>query len=111
MDAQALRRVLALASAFKEGDLPVGGTPDERLRAEARLALLAARLADLHATPLIDDGVTEALQESRSRHRDGYWSTWTVADLRRVLLGDQAATWARTFSAGLSSESIAAVVR
>jgi hypothetical protein len=30
MDSAALRRVFALANAFKEGDLSVGGTTDDR---------------------------------------------------------------------------------
>ena len=111
MDARELRSTLALASAFKEGDLAVGGTTDERLRADARQALLATRIADIHATTLIEDGVTEALQQSRSRQLDESVSTWTVGDVRHLLVGHDAAIRARTFGAALSSEAIAAVVK
>ena len=34
--ADALRRTLLLANAFKEGDLPLGGTRDHAIRADAR---------------------------------------------------------------------------
>jgi hypothetical protein len=45
MDQGELRRRLALASAFKEGDLAVGGTADDRLREDARRLLLATHSA------------------------------------------------------------------
>ena len=58
MESHELRQLLALASAFKEGDLAVGGTTDDRLREEARRALLATTVRDIHRTSIIDDGVT-----------------------------------------------------
>ena len=111
MDATELRRILALASAFKEGDLAVGGTTDERLRADAREALLHTPIADIHATVLIDDGVTAALQRARARQFDAQLSGWTIADLRRSLLDARAAKWSQTHSAALGSEAIAAVTK
>ena len=51
MDAHELRRVFALASAFKEGDLAIGGTSDEHVREQARQALLATRVADIVPGP------------------------------------------------------------
>ena len=41
MNAREGRNLFVLANAFKEGDLAVGGTTDDRLRAEARRELLA----------------------------------------------------------------------
>ena len=76
MDSDALRRALTLASAFKEGDRAVGGGSDPAVRREARQALLACTVGDIHRTTLVDDGVSEALARSRDRSRD--------ADLGRV---------------------------
>jgi hypothetical protein len=61
MDSRELRLTLTLANAFKEGDLLVGGTRDERVRENARAALMAARLFDIRGAVLVDDGVTQAL--------------------------------------------------
>jgi ethanolamine ammonia-lyase large subunit len=111
MDASELRRILAVASAFKEGDLAVGGTTDAQLREEARQRLLSTRVGDVHATDLIDDGVTDALRQSRDRQFDAHLSAWTIGDLRRALLDAGALGWAHTYGAALSSEVIAAVVK
>ena len=71
MDRDALRRTLTLASAFKEGDRAVGGGHDPAVRREARQALLATPVGDIHRTALIDDGVSEALARSRDdRYQD-----------------------------------------
>ena len=106
-----LRRILALASAFKEGDLVVGGTADDRLRDEARGRLLRTRLGHINQISLIDDGVTAALGQSRDRRFDGELSTLTVADVRSALLGARAAAWASQYGSALASEAIAAVVK
>src|SRR5262245_987492 len=111
MDGSELRRILALASAFKEGDLVVGGTADDALRREARGRLLTTTLGDIHRTPLVDDGVTAALQRSRDRRFDSEWSSVRVADVRAALLGPRAAGWASEYGRALGSEAIAAVAK
>jgi len=111
MDGSELRRILALASAFKEGDLVVGGTADDHLRAAARDRLLNTTLGHIHHTSLIDDGVTAALQQSRDRRFDGQLSSLTVADVRAALLGPGGAAWASEYGSALASEAIAAVVK
>ena len=70
MDAGELRPCLALASAFKQGDLAVGGTEDDAVRAEARRALEALTINGIHRTTLINDGVTAALDRSRDASFD-----------------------------------------
>jgi hypothetical protein len=70
MTAPDLRSLFALANAFKEGDLTVGGTTDDRVRHDARQALLSTSIAQIRATPFVDDGVTAALASSRDRHHD-----------------------------------------
>jgi ethanolamine ammonia-lyase large subunit len=106
-----LLRILALANEFKEGDLAVGGTRDESVRASARAQLGALELGELGGTALVEDGVTEALAASLDARLAAEVSSLTVAGLKGVLLGGGGAEWARRYRQGLSSESIAAVVK
>ena len=103
--------MFALASAFKEGDLRVGGTSDDRLRDDARRALLATTIGDIHRAVFVEDGVTAALQRSRDRRHDEELSSLTIAQARGALLGPQGAEWARRHQRGLGSEAIAALVK
>jgi len=111
MNAHELRQFLALANAFKEGDLAVGGTSDDRVREDARQALLATRIADIHRAALVEDAVTDALARSRDRHRDEELSSLTIAEARRALLGADRAAWAHRYQHALGSEVIAALVK
>ena len=111
MESHELRQLLALASAFKEGDLAVGGTTDDRLREEARRALLATTVRDIHRTSIIDDGVTVALDRSRERSWDDELAPLTVARVRDALLGSGAAAWAQKYRNALASEVVAAVAK
>ena len=111
MDGQGLARVLALGSAFKEGDLAVGGTRDDRVRDEARRSLTATTIGDIHRSTLVDDGVSEALQRSRDRLVDDDLSRLTIGDVRKVLLSPRAAAWVHQYGRGLASETIAAVAK
>ena len=111
MENHQLRQLLALASAFKEGDLAVGGTTDDRLREEARRALLATTVRDIHRTSIIDDGVTVALERSRERSWDDELAPLTVARIRDALLGSGAAAWAQKYRNALASEVVAAVAK
>ncbi|HWS89538.1 MAG TPA: ethanolamine ammonia-lyase subunit EutB [Pyrinomonadaceae bacterium] len=108
---QELLRTLALANEFKEGDLGVGGTRDDAARASARAALGAVRLGELKAAALVEDGVSEALDASLDRGLASEISGMTVGGLKRVLLGRGGAEWVGRYRDGLSSESIAAVVK
>ncbi|HKE84683.1 MAG TPA: ethanolamine ammonia-lyase subunit EutB [Vicinamibacterales bacterium] len=111
MDGQGLARVLALGSAFKEGDLAVGGTHDDRVRDEARRSLAATTIGDIHRSTLVDDGVSEALHRSRDHRVDDDLSRLTVGDVRKVLLSPRAAAWVHQYGRGLASETIAAVAK
>ena len=111
MDSAALRQVLTLANDFKEGDLAVGGTADGRVRAEARRALLGTTMGSIRRTPLVHDGVSDALARARERSLDGTLDPLTVADVRSLLLGRGGADWARIHGTALSSEAIAALVK
>ena len=111
MDADALRQTLALANAFKEGDLAIGGTTDDRVRADARQALLHTTLGSIRRTNLVDDGVSEALGRARDRRFDGELDPLTIGGVVERLLGGGGAEWARAFRDGLTSEAIAAVAK
>jgi ethanolamine ammonia-lyase large subunit len=106
-----LRQVFALAGAFKEGDLAVGGTADDRLRDEARRALLATTVGEIRRTPLVDDGVSEALEQTRDRRFDGDLDALTIGRVRDTLLGRGGAAWAARHRDALPSEAIAAAAK
>ena len=106
-----LRQVFALAGAFKEGDLAVGGTADDRLRDAARGALLATTIGEIRRTPLVDDGVSEALEQTRDRRFDGDLDALTIARVRDTLLGRGGAAWAARHRDALPSEAIAAAAK
>ncbi|MBV8859522.1 MAG: ethanolamine ammonia-lyase subunit EutB [Acidobacteria bacterium] len=106
-----LRRTFALANEFKEGDLGVGGTRDEAARPAARAALGALTLGELRATALVEDGVSEALDATIDRRLAAEISALTVGELKGILSGGRAAEWVRRYRDGLSSESVAAVVK
>ena len=106
-----LLRTFALANEFKEGDLLVGGTRDGSVRAAAREALAALTLGTLAKTPLVEDGVSEALAASLDTKLAAGISRLTVGELKAVLLGHGGAAWVRRYGDGLTSEAIAAVVK
>jgi ethanolamine ammonia-lyase large subunit len=108
---QELRRTFALANEFKEGDLLVGGTRDESVRGAARAQLGALDLGSLSATPLVEDGVSEALASSLDRRLAAEISSLTVGELKAVLLGSGGAEWVRRYGDALGSEAVAAVVK
>jgi ethanolamine ammonia-lyase large subunit len=111
MDSRALRQIFTLANAFKEGDLAVGGTRDDRLRDEARQILRAVTVGEIRQTAFLEDDVTIALERSRDRRFDGDLDPLTVTQLKSMLLGPGAAVWARRHRHALPSEAIAAAVK
>jgi ethanolamine ammonia-lyase large subunit len=106
-----IRRTFVLANAFKEGDLSVGGTRDDQLRAEARGALLGVTVGDIRRTVFVDDGVTEALQRGRDRSLDAELDPLTIRELRDRLLAPRGEAWVRTRRQALPSEVIAAAAK
>jgi ethanolamine ammonia-lyase large subunit len=108
---QELRQIFALGNAFKEGDLQVGGTTDDQVRADARRMLLATTLRDVRRTTLVSDGVTAALDQSRDRRFDDELDSLTVAQFKSALLESGAAAWAAKRAEAFPSEVIAAVVK
>jgi ethanolamine ammonia-lyase large subunit len=111
MDSGELRLAFVLANAFKEGDLLVGGTRDNRVRDDARRSLLAVRLSDIRRATFVEDGVTEALARSVDRAAARDIDLLTIAQAKSFLLGPDGSTWAERYRDGLSSEAIAALVK
>ncbi len=111
MNRNELTRLFALANEFKEGDLPVGGTRDDQLRAEARKELASLRIGDITNAVFIEDQITESIHRAIDSDHKADLDRLTVADLKRILLGPDVAAWARQYRDSLSSETIAAVAK
>jgi ethanolamine ammonia-lyase large subunit len=110
MSRDELVRTFALANELKEGDLPLGGTRDDRIREEARRAIASLRVGDLRAGAFVDDGVSEALERWLDRSVAAELAATTIGELRLALLAD-GARWVERHRVGLSSEAIAAVAK
>lgn len=106
-----LCQIFALANEFKEGDLIVGGTRDDHLRRQARAALAALSLGDIASVDFVEDQVTEALHRSLDPQLAGKVAHLAVAELKRILLSSQGASWIEHHRNGVSSEAVAAVVK
>src|SRR5688572_5809401 len=111
MDSTAILRTFVLANAFKEGDLLVGGTRDDQVRADARRDLLAMRVADIRHSVFVDDGVSAALERGRDRSRDRDLDSLTISRIKETLLGGSGPEWAHAHRDALPSEVIAAIAK
>ena len=111
MNRQELLQIFVLANEFKEGDLLVGGTRDERARQEARRDLGALPVGEITKTAFVEDEVSEALARSRDARLADELSHLTVTELKNLLLSPAGAGWARRHHDGLASEVIAAAVK
>jgi len=106
-----LSQIFVLANEFKEGDLNVGGTRDDHIRRQARTAVAALSIGEIARTDFVEDQVTEALHRSLDPDLAAKVAHLTVAELKRILLSPQGATWIEHHRSGISSEAAAAVVR
>lgn len=111
MNYQELLRTFTLANEFKEGDLLVGGTRDEQARKAARQSLAALQIAEINRIAFVEDQVSETLARALNRPLADEIANLSVAELKQILLRPDAANWARHYRDGLSSETIAAVVK
>ena len=106
-----LSQIFVLANEFKEGDLNVGGTRDDDIRREAREAVAALSLGDIGRADFVDDQITEALHQSLDPQLASEVAHLTVAELKRILLSSQGASWIERHRDGISSEAAAALVK
>jgi ethanolamine ammonia-lyase large subunit len=102
---------MTLANAFKEGDLLVGGTRDDRARYDARRALLATTAGEIRRTVIVEDGITDALCRSIDPALTAEIDPLTLAQVRERLLAPHAPAWVRRYRGGLASEVVAAVAK
>jgi len=112
MNRQELLGTFALAGEFKEGDLVIGGTQDDQLRADARRNLANLRLGEIAKIPLVEDGVSELLARFADKNLMREISSLTVGTAKRMLMASGSAEiWLQRYRDGLSSEMIAAVIK
>ena len=105
------RRLLALANDFKEGDLLVGGTRDDRQRLDARRLLLSTTVGEIRGAVFVDDGVTDALDRGRDRRFDSELDPLSIARLKSHVLSKDGPAWVSRYARALTSEVIAALAK
>jgi len=71
----------------------------------------ALSLGDIGRTDFVEDQVTEALHQSLDPQLAGEVAHLTIAELKRMLLSAQGASWIERHRDGVSSEAAAAVVK
>ncbi|HIJ95245.1 MAG TPA: ethanolamine ammonia-lyase subunit EutB [Desulfuromonadales bacterium] len=106
-----IKLTFAQANEFKEGDLQVGGTIDEQIRSDARKEISALRISEISKLVFVEDAITEALFRSLNRQLLSEISHLTIGEMKSIVIGESGASWVKKFSAGLSSEVIAALVK
>src|ERR1043165_978369 len=111
MSRNQLRQLFVLANEFKEGDLNVGGTRDDHIRREARATVAALSLGEIATADFVEDQVSDALHRSLDPQLAGKVARLTIAELKRILLSSQGASWIEHHRDGVSSEAAAAVVK
>lgn len=105
------RRVVAAASAFKEGDATLGlAAPDEATRALARRLLAATTIGALQAQPLLVDRLYAALLADLDAAVSERIAGWTLGALKEFLLGAEEPA-IKAILPGLASDVIACVVK
>ena len=91
-----MRQLFALANDFKEGDLAVGGTRDDRLRHDARRTLLVHhRSATSDARSSSTTGSARRSIAARDRSADGELDPLSIARIKSTLLSPGGSAWAR----------------
>ena len=111
MERSELVAAFALANEFKEGDLHVGGTRDDRTRRDAKAFIADLACEQIRRISFVDDQVTDLLSRSLDAHVESRLSKLTIGRIRERLLSPQGADWVSRHRDGLSSEVIAAVVK
>jgi ethanolamine ammonia-lyase large subunit len=104
-------QLLGAANAFKEGDHAIGvAAADDQERMLARTLLAATRLQDIDAHPIIADDLHALLGVDLDDRERQQSATWTLGQLRNVLLTQDGAS-ITALARGLSSDVIGCVVK
>src|SRR5882724_8270333 len=91
-----VKDVLAKANEEKSGDRLAGiAAASVTERVAAKLALADVRLAEIAATPLVDDDVTALVEAAHDREAFAGLASLTAGELRELVLGpDFPTAWA-----------------
>lgn len=111
VDIEKIKLIFTRANEFKEGDLLVGGTSDEAVRKDARAEIAAMGIGAISRMVFVEDAVTEAIFRSINRQLLNDISNMTIGEMKHMLLSPNCASWVKKYSDGLTSETIAALVK
>ena len=111
MDIDRFKLIFARANEFKEGDLLVGGTSDEAVRKDARDEIAAMGIGAISKLVFVEDAVTDAISRSINHQLLNDISEMTIGEMKHMVLSPECAAWVKKYSDGLSSETIAALVK
>lgn len=110
-DANAHRRLIGAANAFKEGDASIGvGAANEQSRTHARRLLANTQVGALHDHPLFPDQLETLIRRSLYAPASALVRTWSLASLKAFLLSESEHD-IKVIMPGLHSDVIAAVVK
>src|SRR5262249_44973480 len=104
-------KTFTLANEFKEGDLALGGTRDDKERAEARRELSSMTAGQITRTLFVEDGITAALEAALDRSLLNDIASLTLYDLKHRVLSADGPGWVNKYRPALSSELIAGVAK
>lgn len=111
MKRKKLLEILTLANDFKEGDISLGGTRDEKIRFAARQELSALCVGDINRAVFVEDEVSEVLEGHLRRSASSKIEHLTIDEVKKILLGEHGPAFVGGYRDGLSSESISALVK
>ncbi len=110
-DVTLYRQLLGACNEFKEGDESLGvSASDDVSRQNARTLLANTRIADLERHSVFDDAQSEYISRAVDSNIAEQVGGWTLGQLQNFLLGSSAAQ-VKTIAPGLSSDTIACVVK
>src|SRR5262249_39160334 len=111
MQRQGLLTTLGLPKASEQADLALGGTRDGQVHTGGQQGLAPLRERNLMAPPCDVECGIDALRGTLKPGLPHDVGHFTIAELRRILLGSRGAQWAQHYRDGLASEVIATVVK
>src|SRR5947207_2733318 len=102
-DASRYKQILGAANPFKEGDQIIGvAASDDVSRVTARALLAATRISQIDAHPPLEDELFRLLRQTIDRPAAATIANLTLAELKRLLLGESEEA-IRAIMPGLSS--------
>lgn len=106
-----LLEIFVLANEFKEGDISIGGTRDQKIRFAAQQELSSLQVSEIHRAVFVEDEMSEVLARHLEKKIASKIEHLTIGEIKKILLGENGPLFAADYCAGLLSESIAALVK